>query len=568
MSKIPKLDEKSTTDSVATGKNKPLGERLVDAGVLSESQLNLALREKKRRGGFLGELLVEMGFVSPDVITANLADESEVDVVEVRDRLIEAEVLNLISYDIAKQFKVIPLEIMDGKLLVVFADSFDVVAIDALERKSGYPIEVATAPEAHIMEAIERSYAREQSIYDTIEEIMSGESETLDVGDHSPMIQLVDQIISMGVRSRCTDIHIHPEEKILRIRIRVDGILRQEVDVPKSLQSAVIARLKLMADLDITEKRKPQDGRIRFTFGSGNVDLRVSTLPTNHGESIVMRVLDSGTVQQTLSELGFSGRDLKRFRSAIDRSFGMVLVTGPTGSGKTTSLYTALGDIDCESRGVFTLEDPIEYTLPFVRQTQVNPDVGMDFAAGLRSLLRQDPDVILVGEIRDQETAELAVRAALSGHLVFSTLHTNSAVGVIPRLIDMGIDRYLLPSALVGIVGQRLLRKLCQHCRTEKSGVDPLLNDLEFSPKTDSTLTHWLAEGCDSCNQTGYSGRLAVYEVLLIDETFHDAILSAASEPELLDLARKAGMTTMMEDGLLKTIYGETSVAEVFRVLR
>ena len=339
------------------------------------------------------------------------------------------------------------------------------------------------------------------------------------------------------------------------------------VEEEKAIQSAVLARVKLMANLDITEKRVPQDGRIRFTFGSGYVDFRVSTLPTNHGESVVMRLLDGGAVQLGLKDLGFLPADLNRIEEAIGHPYGMVLVTGPTGSGKTTTLYTALGTIDRDARSVFTLEDPIEYSLPMIRQTQVQPEVGMDFAAGLRSLLRQDPDVILVGEIRDGETAELAIRAAMTGHLVFSTLHTNSAVGVIPRLIDMGIDRYLLPSALVGIVGQRLLRKLCDHCKQSLPGANPSLQgDLERFAADGSQ--HWEAQGCDQCGSTGYSGRIAVYEVLLVDDAMHDVILSNAGETKLLALAREGGMTTMLEDGMTKAHQGLTTVGEVLRVLR
>lgn len=398
----------------------------------------------------------------------------------------------------------------------------------------------------------------------------------MDVDDEtSPMVRLVDQVLASGINQKATDIHLQPEERNLRVRLRVDGILREEIVIPKAMQPAMLARIKLMAALDITEKRLPQDGRIRFTFGSGYIDLRVSTLPTNHGESIVMRVLDGGSVKMSLEQLGFLPGDLARVEQAIAHPYGMVLVTGPTGSGKTTTLYTSLGTIDSEARSIFTLEDPIEYTLPKIRQTQVHAEIGMDFAAGLRSLLRQDPDVILVGEIRDGETAELATRAALTGHLVFSTLHTNNAVGVIPRLIDMGIDRYLLPSSLVGIVGQRLLRKLCEHCKSESKGIDPLLADADLVDTETSNLeqlntplSHWLAEGCERCNHRGYQGRIAVYEVLLVNDQFHDVILEGGTESAMLKLARENGMTTMLEDGLQKAAMGLTTVAEVLRVLR
>ena len=546
--------------------NKPLGQRLVEAGRLTESQLDLALREQKRSGGFLGQVLVALGFVTEEDLTEVLADEHDVEMVKIPDLEVDPELLQLVSYETAKKHQVIPLKKENGTLTVVFVDALDIVAQDVVERESKHTIVVVTAPAAQVLEAIERNYSRSSTINETIEQVMTGDPMDVD-DDESPMVRLVDQILATSIKCKATDIHLQPEERNMRVRLRVDGILREEIIVPKAIQSAVLARLKLMANLDITEKRVPQDGRIRFTFGSGYIDLRVSTLPTNHGESIVMRVLDGGAVQMSLQQLGFSTTDLARIQQAVANPYGMVLVTGPTGSGKTTTLYTCLGTIDREARSVFTLEDPIEYTLPMIRQTQVHAEIGMDFAAGLRALLRQDPDVILVGEIRDGETAELATRAALTGHLVFSTLHTNSAVGVIPRLIDMGIDRYLLPSALVGVVGQRLLRRLCGECKQEMAGPDPLLVDsgLYQGPPASS---HFVSVGCDACSGRGYAGRLAVYEVLLVDDRFHDVILSGGVEANMLELARAGGMTTMFEDGVAKAAQGMTTITEVLRVLR
>ncbi|MEM7077057.1 MAG: ATPase, T2SS/T4P/T4SS family [Pseudomonadota bacterium] len=545
----------------------PLGKRMVQAGLLTEPQLDLAIREQRRSGGYLGEVLVELGFVSIEDVTLSLADDNDVEMVEIRDLEVPAHVLDLLSAQTARQHKVMPIQLYDGVLKVAFSDVLDVVAQDVVERESGCTIDVVAAPEAHVLEAIERNYARSASLNETIEQVLAGDSLDVKEADAtSPMVRLVDQILAAGIKHKATDIHLQPEERNLRVRLRVDGLLREEVVIPKAIQSAVLARIKLMAHLDITEKRVPQDGRIRFTFGSGYVDLRVSTLPTNYGESAVLRILDGGAVQMSLAALGFSERDLSCIEQAIQRPYGMILVTGPTGSGKTTTLYTALGTIDRQTHSVFTLEDPIEYTLPMVRQSQINADIGLSFAAGLRALLRQDPDVILVGEVRDQETAELATRAALTGHLVFSTLHTNNAVGVIPRLLDMGIDRYLLPSALVAIVGQRLLRKLCDACKRQVAGVDQLLLDAEMEPGTDAI--HWQAVGCDECAQTGYSGRLGVYEVLMLDHSFHDAILEGGIESAMVKLAQASGMTSMLQDGLSKAQAGATTVAEVFRVLR
>ncbi|MEM1433154.1 MAG: ATPase, T2SS/T4P/T4SS family [Pseudomonadota bacterium] len=549
--------------------SKPLGQRLVEAGLLSEPQLDLALREQRRSGAYLGQTLVELGFVSEEEITRCLAAENDVEVVSVRGVTLAPEMVSLIDYEVAREHKAFPLSTANGLLQVVFADPLDVVAQDDIERRTGYPIEVVTAPEAHVLEVIERNFSRSATINETIEQVLSGGLvEAEDVENSSPMVRLVDQILATGIQAKATDIHLQPEVRNMMVRLRVDGLLREELIIPKALQSAVIARLKLMAGLDITEKRVPQDGRIKFTFGANKVDLRVSTLPINNGESIVMRILESDAARLSFDQLGLSTADLARLSGAINHPFGMVLVTGPTGSGKTTTLYTALGSIERETRSVFTLEDPIEYQLPLVRQSQINTDVGLDFATGLRALLRQDPDVILVGEIRDLETAQLATRAALTGHLVFSTLHTNSAVAAIPRLVDMGIDRYLLPSALVAIVGQRLLRRLCQDCRrpADRPAVEILGPDLEERATT--IETHWEAVGCSNCGNSGYTGRIAVYEVLLLNDAFHDAILNGAKDSDLERLGRANGMTTMLEDGLAKAAAGETTLSEVVRVLR
>ena len=563
-----RLGEGTPTPKAPRKVARPLGESLLEAGLITEPQLDLALRAQRRDGGFLGEVLVELGFVTEEDITVCLAREIGVEMISVKELEVDPELLQLVSYETARNHRLIPVERNASQLTVVFADALDVVAQDVVERESKLLIRVATAPEADVLEAIERNYAQSSSINEIIERVLSADQAgEVNVDEDSPMVRLVDQILSAGINQGATDIHIQPEERNLRVRLRVDGMLREEVIIPKTMQAAVVARLKLMANLDITEKRAPQDGRIRFSFGSGTMDFRVSTLPTRNGESVVLRLLDGGAVRLALNDLGFSDSDLDRLEQAIASPFGMVLVTGPTGSGKTTTLYTALGTIDRETRSVFTLEDPIEYSLPLIRQTQVHPEVGMDFAAGLRSLLRQDPDVILVGEIRDGETAELATRAAMTGHLVFSTLHTNSAVGVIPRLIDMGIDRYLLPTSLTCVVGQRLLRRLCQSCRRHVDGPDPLLGG-DGGPTGPLAEEHWQPVGCAECGQSGYKGRLGVYEVMPLLPAMHDAILANGSETEILQIARDAGMTSMFEDGLAKAQAGLTSVAEVVRVLR
>ncbi|MEN7343995.1 MAG: GspE/PulE family protein [Pseudomonadota bacterium] len=547
-----------------------LGARLKAAGLINDAQLDLALREQKRSGRLLGEVLVELGFVDAAVITENVASEANTKVVDIRYAEIEEDALKLVSYETAKRFKLIPVRVSNGVLTAAIADAFNVVAIDFLERETGQTIDVVAAPESHILDAIARHYARGRSIEDTIDQIMleGNLPDEDDADSQSPLVRLADQIIALGIKENATDIHLEPDEKIIRIRMRIDGVLSQKVLIPKPIQPALTARIKLIANLNITEKRKPQDGRIKFVFGQNKVDLRVSTLPTNCGESIVLRILDQRGVKLELPDLGFSPEDTASIDQMVDKPYGMILVTGPTGSGKTTTLYTGLGLVDSEQRSVFTLEDPIEYSLGEIRQTQVRPEVGMDFAAGLRALLRQDPDVILIGEIRDLETAQLAARAALTGHLVLSTLHTNDAVGVIPRLVDMGVDRYMLPPALSAILAQRLVRRICGECRTEVTNTDELVETLALTDHVPSGSVLYKGAGCSACNHTGYQGRQVIYEILRIDERFHAPIIQGAAGEEIKALAKESGMVSMFDDGLRKALAGTTTIEEVLRVVR
>ncbi|MEM7541865.1 MAG: GspE/PulE family protein [Pseudomonadota bacterium] len=547
--------------------NKPLGQRLIDAGLINQPQLNLALREKDRTGAYLGEALVNLGFISDDTLTTFLAAETQTQVVDVVNAVIDEQVLQLIPYELAKRFRMLPLGIDGRSLTVAMADAFDVVAIDAVEKRTHLKLDITSAPENDIADALERHYAQTSSIDDTVEQLMRGGviPEEDDASHESPMIRLADQIVALGIKLSATDIHLEPEEKIVRVRMRVDGVLRQELLIPPALRDGLTARFKLMADVNITEKRIPQDGRFRFLYGRREIDLRVSTLPTNHGESIVMRVLESADSRPGFADLGLEPEAQSQVYEVVERPFGMVLVTGPTGSGKTTTLYSALGEIDALQRSVFTLEDPIEYSVPLVRQTQVRADVGMTFAAGLRALLRQDPDVILIGEMRDLETAQLAIRAALTGHLVFSTLHTNTAVGVIPRLVDMGVERYLLPAALSAVIGQRLVRRVCGNCCEPDPDATRWQDDFP-EQLNDAQLV--VGKGCEKCRQTGYRGRQAIFEVLSLGEGFHDAIIDNANAAELERIAVAQGMQTMLADGLCKAKQHITSVSEVLRIVR
>ena len=556
------------TASADRARQKPLGERLLDAGVITQTQLNLALREQKRSGDYLGGVLLQLGFISEDILTDTLAAETQTEVVDVLDLTIDQHVLAAIPYELAKRNRVIPIAIDGERIVVAMADAYDVVAIDNIEHYTGMRSTVMSAAEADIEDALEHHYAHSASIEETIDALMRDGLLVAepDIAKESPMVRLADQILALAIKYRATDIHIEPDEKVLRIRLRIDGVLRQELIIPPKLRAGLTARYKLMADLNVAEKRLPQDGRIEFLFGRRKIDLRVSTLPTSHGESIVMRVLESSGAQPGFQELGFSTPVRHAIEEVIGRPFGMVLVTGPTGSGKTTTLYSALGQIDALERSIFTLEDPIEYGVPLVRQTQVREEIGMTFSAGLRALLRQDPDVILVGEIRDAETASLATRASLTGHLVFSTLHTNNAIGVIPRLIDMGVERYLIPAALAIVIAQRLMRRLCTRCAVS----DPHKQTwMERYPDIFTERSNiLLPEGCPDCDNSGYYGRQAIFESLLMEESFHEPIINNVNVAELERLARQHGMQPMLEDGLRKAAEGASNVQEVLRVVR
>jgi len=553
----------------AQTQTKPLGQRLLSGGLITEDQLNLALREGKRLKIYLGEALVELGFISKEVLAIFLAQETQSEWVDLANIYVKPEVLELLSYEMSKRLVSLPVKFEENRLQVAMSNTMDVMAIDTIERITGYAITVVTAAAEDILEAIDQNYAKTGSINETIDQLLQAGADNLgeEARTEAPMVRLCNQIIMMGIKIRATDIHIEPDEKILRVRMRVDGVLRQEVLMPKQLQAPIIARFKLMANINVTEKRIPQDGHITFSLGHRPIDLRISTMPTSFGESVVMRVLDKTSVKFELESLGFNSRSQKIFSDAMTRSHGMILVTGPTGSGKNTTLYTGMMQVNAMERSIFTLEDPIEYEFPLVRQTQVNPDVGMTFPVGLRALLRQDPDVILVGEIRDQETAQLAMRAAFTGHLVLSTLHTNDAIGAIPRLLEMGIEAYLIPSVLVGVVGQRLIRSICEECKVERDDVDMVLKGLRITVPEGIEPRLWRGEGCEACGGTGYRGRMGIFEIFSMGPEFHDPIAKELDLVKIQQLAKEAGMQTMFDDGIEKALQGRTTIEEVVRVV-
>ena len=537
------------------------------------------MREQKRRGGLLSDILLELALAPAEVISGFVAHEAQAKLVAINKLRIEPQLLQLVPVDIAMRYRAMPIARDGNTLTVALADPFNVVAIDALHQVTRLHIEVATATERDILNCIDRHYRPVADIEASIEAAMeAGEEFAAPVvvtaddrelqDDDAPVIRLVDQIITRAVTQRASDIHFEPEEKIMRIRMRIDGIMYPDILVPKAMQSPVCARLKIMADLDIAESRLPQDGRATVYVGRRQINLRVASLPTSWGENVVVRILDPSAQNLNLERLGFSPEDTLNFRKVAEKPYGVILVTGPTGSGKTTTLYAILSEIATLERTTFTLEDPIEYRLPIMRQTQVKEEIGLTFSRGLRALLRQDPDVMLVGETRDTETAQLMVRAALTGHLVFSTLHTNDAAGAIPRLIDMQVEPYLLPSSLLAVLAQRLVRTICPHCKEPIKDPEAEFAKLKIAPPADLPLQLWHGAKCVECNDTGYRGRKGIFELMIVDEKFHDPIVNRAGAPEYFRLAREAGMRTMFEDGLRKAVQGMTTMEELLRVTR
>jgi len=559
-----------------------LGEQLVEAGLLSAEQLELARRDQQRSGNRLGQILVQLGFVIPETLATFLSKQAGTSTVNLNRITINPNILALVPSDVARRCQAVPIARENGSLTVALADPFDVMAVDKLQQVSGLHINVVTATERDILNCLDIYYTSGDSIGESIDKILDEKdrqsAKSLDEllnhlankDEDAPVIRVVRQIITRAVNSRASDIHFEPEERMMRVRTRVDGALYQDVLIPKAMQSAVITRMKIIADLDLAESHAPQDGRASIIVGGRQVNLRVSSLPTSFGENIVARILDPTAQALGLEVVGFEFDVLEAFRKVVNEPYGVVLVTGPTGSGKTTTLYAVLNEVSKMDVSTFTLEDPIEYRMPLVRQTQINEDTGLTFSSGLRALLRQDPDIILVGETRDTETAQLMVRAALTGHLVFSTLHTNDAAGAIPRLVDMGVEPYLLPSSLLAVLAQRLVRGLCEQCKEDINHPGEVFEKLKVPPPAGLTGPPqlWRAKGCPACNQSGYKGRQGIFELMTLDDRYHDPIIHRAGAPEYLRLARERGMRTLFEDGLFKAIKGVTTIEELMRVTR
>ena len=551
-----------------------MGTLLLKSNLINEEQLAQALQTQAERGyqQRLGEVLVQSKIITEHQLLELLAKQLKIPFIRsVNDREIPEELIKKVPTRFAKRFQVLPIGYKDEMVQVVTSDPLNMSVLDDIRLLLEKPVTIAASPSTVIMEAINRSYDRASTADSAIEDLgetviddtaLNEPVDLLDSEDEAPIIRLVNSLLFRAVKDRASDIHVEPYEREVAVRFRIDGDLYDILKIPKRLQNSVSSRIKLLGALNIAEKRLPQDGRIRIKIAGKDVDLRLSTIPTSHGERIVLRLLDKSSVVLDLASLGLEAGMLKTMEDLITKPFGIILVTGPTGSGKTTSLYAALSKINREDINIITVEDPVEYQLGGIGQIQVNEKIGLTFANGLRSILRQDPDVILIGEIRDRETAEIAVQASLTGHLVLSSIHTNDACSSVTRLVDMGVEPFLVSTSLIGIMAQRLVRRVCSHCRQPHQATADQLNRLGLE-KIPSQATVYRAIGCEHCYHTGYSGRIGIYELLPIDEDIRSIILKAPDAVSLRKAAMARGFKPMRYDGLRKILQGITTIEEV-----
>jgi type IV pilus assembly protein PilB len=561
-----------------------LGDRLVAEKLISTEQLQRALAEQKGSADKLGTILVRLGFITEDSLVSFLSKQYSIPAITVAQVDPDPDVLKLVPEQIAKKHSVLPIKRMGNVLTLAMADPTNVFALDDVGFMTGLQIQPVVASEAAIRKAFERLYETGASVTDMMSEleeadtdveVVEGGEETFtkadvfdlkESADEAPVVRLINMILTDAIRRGASDIHLEPYEKVFRVRFRIDGVLHEIMTPPKRLEAALTSRVKIMATLDIAERRLPQDGRIKLRYHQREIDFRVSTLPTIFGEKTVMRILDKDALQLDLTALGFDPWSMEQFTKAIHSPYGMILITGPTGSGKTTTLYSAIHTINSPDINIMTAEDPVEYNLKGVNQVQVNDEIGRTFAACLRSFLRQDPDVILVGETRDLETAQIGIRAALTGHLVLSTLHTNDCPSTPARLLDMGIPPFLVSSSLQLILAQRLGRRVCRDCKEPYEASEESLVPYGHVPQGLGTVNFYKGKGCQTCNFTGMKGRVAIYEVMPISTEIRDLILRNATTNEIQDAACSQGMKTLRQNALQKVIDGVTTVEEVLRV--
>ncbi len=551
-----------------------LGKYLLENGDITEEQLDDALKkhkEGKPSRGLLGQILVDLGYTSEEKVTRALASQAGVDYVSLEDYNMDEMAQSLMEPEVAKRYQAFPIGFDSGKLVVAMAHPTDIIAIDDMRILTGYEIKPVISADNEFKAALHNFLSRTQDVESEDQE--EGEGDELVTTEESaerPAVQLANVIFNQAVAAGASDVHIEPQEKKLRVRFRIDGVLHSVMNPPRRLHPSLISRIKVLANMDIAERRTPQDGRVTMRVENRAIDVRVASLPTAYGEKMTLRLLDRYASLITLEELGLSDTQLKKMEKIMYLPYGFILVTGPTGSGKTTSLYAGLAELNSEEKHIITVEDPIEYRLEGINQVQVNPKAGLNFASGLRSILRNDPDIVMIGEIRDQETARIAVESSLTGHLVLSTLHTNDSSGAISRLGDMGIEPYLTASSLAGVLAQRLIRLLCNNCKeayeVSREELSTSVPDFPLREDEESIILS-RPVGCIQCSKTGYKGRKGVYELLINSEEIQKLTLQRSSSAVIKEQAVKEGMVTLRQDGLLKVRQGLTSLEEIMRVI-
>jgi type IV pilus assembly protein PilB len=551
-------------------------------GLLTRDKVHKALVLQKKNGGKLGQVFIEQGFIKPAELRIALAAQRGMEFVDIKDLEISKEIQERVPSQMARTYEIIPVEYDKSRnqLTVAMKSPDNFRAMDDLSTLMGYKVVAKVADEMVVKDLLDKYYTEEdESMSELIGELetdgtlaqLAGRDASIDLNDSkgaaesTPVIKLLNQVLMLAIRDKASDIHFEPFEDSYQMRYRIDGVLYDMESPPSYIAMALSSRIKVMADLDIAERRLPQDGRIALTMNGNPIDLRVSILPTMFGESVVLRVLDRTQVNLSLDMLGMQERDLKVVQELIHKPNGIVLVTGPTGSGKTTTLYSALKDLNDVETKIITTENPVEYDIDGLVQVQIRPDIGLTFAKCLRSILRQDPDIVMVGEIRDLETAQIAIQASLTGHLVFTTVHTNDAPSSIARLLDLGLETFLITATLEGIVAQRLVRKICSKCKTEYTPTEEMLMELELRPEDVGDKTFYYGKGCNNCNKTGYRGRTGLYEIMTFNDELRDLIMNHASTAVLRDAARRAGMKTLRENGLKAIFDGVTTLDEVSR---
>jgi len=555
-----------------------LGELLVRNELINDQQLHDALEDQKSQGGRLGSSLIKLGFVKEEQLSAFLSKQYGVPSINLAEFEIDADVIRQIPPEVAQKYQIVPVNRAGSTLIVAMNDPSNIFAIDDIKFMTGFNVEVVVATESSIKTAIDQYYDQSASLADVMGDLEDIDLELVDdtndvdvrelerATEDAPVVKLVNLILTDAIKKKASDIHIEPYEKSFRVRYRIDGVLYESMKPPMKLRAAIISRLKIMAEMDIAERRLPQDGRIKIKLPGGkDMDYRVSCLPTLFGEKMVLRLLDKSNLQLDMTKLGYEEGPLKWFKEAIHKPFGMVLVTGPTGSGKTVSLYSALAELNDSSLNISTAEDPVEFNFAGINQVQMHEDIGLNFANALRSFLRQDPDIIMIGEIRDFETAEIGVKASLTGHLVLSTLHTNDAPSTISRMLNMGIEPFLVASAVNLITAQRLGRRVCSECKVVEDVTKQALLDAGVSPEEVDDYVCYKGQGCSTCNNTGYKGRVGIYQVMPMFEEIRELVLAGANTAEIKRESMRLGVKTMRQSALSKLKEGMTSFEEVLR---